>query len=65
MKQNLAKLITILFPLAIAYGLVFFVSLKDSPMNSKRIPPQVAQSEQEPEELAEVEEGPYDETLND
>jgi murein DD-endopeptidase MepM/ murein hydrolase activator NlpD len=63
MKQNLAKLIPILLPLAIAYGLVLFVSLKDSPIESEVDIPQVAQAEQESEEIAKSEEGPFDDTL--
>ncbi len=63
MKQNLAKLIAILMPLAIAYGLVLFVSLKDSSDESEMALPQVAQVEQESEGIAKAEEGPFDETL--
>ncbi|HUX80131.1 MAG TPA: peptidoglycan DD-metalloendopeptidase family protein [Alphaproteobacteria bacterium] len=63
MKQNLAKLITIFIPILIAYGLVFFVSQEEAADELDEVPQVIAQAEQETEESAKSEEGPYDETL--
>ncbi len=63
MKPNLAKLIIIITPLAIAYGLVFFLSFKDSFEELQVYSQVMTPSDQKPEELSLTEEGPYDETL--
>ena len=66
MKQSIAKLIAIVFPLILAYGLTFYVSFKDLPETEfihshPAVSPQ--QTPEESGEAEEVEEGPYDETL--
>ncbi len=63
MRQISPKLITIILCLVIAYGLMFYVSIKDSAEQATNVPLPVAQLQPDPEELVEVKEGPYDETL--
>lgn len=64
MRQSLFKLITIVLSLLIAYGLVFYFSFKNASDNSEdeTVAPN-AQSQSSSEDVTEVEEGPFDETL--
>lgn len=64
MRQSLPKLITIVLSLLIAYGLVFYFSFKNPSDNLEdETITTSAQSQPDAEDIAEVEEGPYDETL--
>jgi len=64
MRQSLPKLITIFLSLLIAYGLVFYFSFKNHSDNLEdETISTSAQPSLDEEDIAEAEEGPYDETL--
>jgi len=62
MRQNQAKLIIILISLMVAYGLVFYIFLKNRDGNGEN-DSQIAESHTDDEEVAEADAGPYSETL--
>lgn len=63
MRQSSVKLITILIPLVVAYGLVGYIFFKNSFEGSVDSLP-IVHSQSDVNEVAESEEGPYDETLS-